>query len=78
MTLIEIVNTFNYLGLHFNYNGKYTVAEKQLAEQRRNASFALSKQIKDMYLNVECTIFLFDTFISSMIMRPSCGVWIKV
>ena len=48
-SLIEIVNTFNYLGLHFNYNGKYTVAEKQLAEQGRKASFALSKQIKDMY-----------------------------
>ena len=66
-SLIEIVNTFNYLGLHFNYNGKYTVAEKQLAELERKAWFALSKQIKDMYLNVDSTIFLFDTYISSIL-----------
>ena len=73
-SLIGIVNTFNYLGLHFNYNGKYTVAEKQLAEQGRKASFALSKQIKDMYLNVESTIFLFDTYISS-ILNYTSEVW---
>ena len=73
-SLIEIVNTFNYLGLHLNYNGKYRVAEKQLAEQGRKASFALSKQIKDMYLNVESTIFWFDTYISS-ILNYASEVW---
>ena len=62
------------MGFHFNYNGKYTVAEKQLAEQGRKASFALSKQIKDMYLNVESTIFLFDTYISSILKYVS-EVW---
>ena len=46
ITLIEVVNTFNYLGLHFNYNCKYTVS----------------------------TIFLFDTYISSMLNYAS-EVW---
>ena len=73
-SLIEIVNTFSYLALHLNYNGKYTVAEKQLAEQGRKASFALSKQIKDMYLPVESTIFLFDTYIS-IILNYASEVW---
>ena len=38
------------------------------------ASFALSKQIKDMYLNVESTIFLFDSYISSILNYVS-EVW---
>ena len=60
--------------MHFNYNGKYTIAEKQLAEHGRKASFALSKQIKDMYLNVEGTKFL-DTYISSILNYVS-EVWV--
>ena len=39
------------------------------------ASSALSKQIKDMYLNVESIIFLFDTYISSILNYVS-KVWV--
>ena len=34
---IEVVNTFDYLGLLFNYNGKFTITEKLIANQGRKA-----------------------------------------
>ena len=32
--LLEIVNDFNYLGTVFNYNGYFTLNQKQLGKQR--------------------------------------------
>ena len=52
-TEIEVVNKFTYLGLFFNYNGKFTEAEKQLAMQGRKAAFALNKNINGLFLNNE-------------------------
>ena len=43
---LEIVDSFNYLGLCFYYNGRYTQAEKQLSSQARKALFALYNQKK--------------------------------
>ena len=53
---LDIVDSFNYLGLCFYYNGKFIFAEKQLASQGRKALFALYKNINDMYLNVETSL----------------------
>ena len=58
---LDIVDSFNYLGLCFYYNGKFNFAEKQLASQGRKALFALYKNINDIYLNVE-------TFLSILIL----------
>ena len=49
---LDIVDSFNYLGLCFYYNGKFNFAEKQLA---------LYKNINDIYVNVE-------TFLSLLIL----------
>jgi hypothetical protein len=37
----HVIDHFNYLGLVFNYNGKYSLAEKTLLGQGRKALFAL-------------------------------------
>ena len=58
---LEIVDSFNYLGLCFYYNGRYTQAEKQLSSQARKALFALYKNVKNMYLNVETSLLLFSS-----------------
>ena len=43
---LEIVNEFKYLGLLFNYNGKFLNMQKHAAEQGRKALFALSSKFK--------------------------------
>ena len=71
---LDIVDSFNYLGLCFYYNGKFNFAEKQLASQGRKALFALYKNINDMYLNVETSLSLFDTYIASVLQYDS-EIW---
>ena len=72
---LDIVDSFNYLGLCFYYNGKFNFAEKQLASQGRKALFALYKNINDMYLNVETSLSLFDTYIGSVLQYAS-EIWV--
>lgn len=56
---LEIVDQFIYLGVVFNYNGKFFITQKQLATQGRKAMFALKSTINQLYLN-HCTFcFLF-------------------
>ena len=71
---LDIVDSFNYLGLCFYYNGKFNFAEKQLASQGRKALFALYKNINDMYLNLETSLSLFDTYIGSVLQYAS-EIW---
>ena len=71
---LEIVDSFNYLGLCFYYNGRYTQAEKQLSSQARKALFALYKNVKNMYLNVETSLLLFDMYIGS-ILQYAAEIW---
>ena len=71
---LDIVDPFKYLGLCFYYNGKFNFAEKQLASQGRKALFALYKNINDMYLNVESSLSLFDTYIGSVLQYAS-EIW---
>ena len=59
---VEIVDLFVYIGVMFNFNGKFFVTQKQLAAQGRKAMFALKSTMKQLYLN-HCTLLsLFDTF----------------
>ena len=50
----EIVNQFTYLGILFNFNNKFTKAEKQLSEHGRKALFALTKNIRGMFYWRNC------------------------
>ena len=41
---VEIVDQFVYLGVMFNFSGKFFVTQKQLAAQGRKAMFVLVNQ----------------------------------
>ena len=71
---LDIVDSFNYLGLCFYYNENFNFAEKQLVSQGRKALFALYKNINDMYLNVETSLSLFDTYVGSVLQYAS-EIW---
>ena len=41
---LEIVDSFKYLGIHFSYNGKFTVAINNLASMAERAMYSLFKR----------------------------------
>lgn len=71
---IEIVNNFIYLGLLFNYNGKFNSTQKYLSSQGRKAMFSLLSNIKICCFNIETQLSLFDTYVSS-VLGYSCELW---
>ena len=71
---LETVNSFTYLGVVLNFNGKSSVAEKHVAEQGRKAVFALIKNTKPFMFNHHTLLSLFDTYISSVLCY-GCEIW---
>ena len=71
---LEIVNEFNYLGLVLKFNGKFVETQKCIANQGRKALFGLLRKFNDCNLNVETKLYLFDTYVSS-ILSYSCEIW---
>lgn len=70
----DVVDQLYYLGLAFNYNGKFTVAQKLLATQREKASFLLIIQMKEFIINTETKLSMFDTYVGP-ILNYACEVW---
>ena len=63
---VEIVNTFSYLGLLLNYNGKFNVTQKHIAEMGKKSLFCLMKEVKKHNFNIPTLISLFDTYVSPL------------
>ena len=72
--VLEIVDQFTYLGIIFNYNNKFTKAEKQLSEQGRKALFALKRNIRNMCLNHTTQLSLFDCYVGGVVNYAS-EIW---
>ncbi|XP_069141192.1 uncharacterized protein [Argopecten irradians] len=71
---IDIVDNFCYLGLVFNYNGRFTLALNTLASQGRKSYYLLNSRMKKYMLNVETKLSLFDTYVSC-VLNYCCEVW---
>ena len=71
---LEIVDEFNYLGLLLNYNGKFTKAQQQLADQGRKALFSISSKLNNFFFNIETKCSVFDTYVNSILSYAS-EVW---
>ena len=65
--LVEIVNTFSYLGILLNYNGKVNVTQKHIAAQGKKCLFGLMKEVKKHNFNVATTLSLFDTYVKPVL-----------
>jgi hypothetical protein len=64
---LEIVNTFNYLGMLFNFNGKFSKTQKHIADQGRKALFAITSKLKQCNFNIETKCSVFDTYVNSIL-----------
>ena len=71
---LEIVDSFKYLGIHFSYNGKFTVAINNLASMAERAMYSLYKKSRSLQLPVDIQLHLFDKVVLP-IMLYSCEVW---
>ena len=71
---LEIVDSFKYLGIHFSYNGKFTVAIDSLGSMAERAMYSLFKKARSLKLPVDIQFHLFDRVVLP-IMLYSCEVW---
>ena len=54
--LLQQVDSFHYLGLCLNYNGKFNVTQKKIADQGRKAIFCLNQNIQHFEFNTELVV----------------------
>ena len=73
-TEIEVVNQFCYLGMLFNYNGKFLHTQKHIADQGRKALFAVFSKLNKFKFNIETQCAVFDSYVNSILSYGS-EVW---
>jgi hypothetical protein len=64
---IEVVDSFNYLGLTLNFNGKFTKSQSIIAEQGRKCMYHVLQICNNLSLNIESKLYVFDTYVSSVL-----------
>ena len=73
-SVLEIVDSYKYLGTTFSKSRSFLKARKHIAEQARKAMHLLQMRIKNLYLPVDLQLQLFDHTIMP-ILTYSCEVW---
>ena len=71
---IEVVFDFKYLGLMFNYNNKFSVAQKELFDRASRAMFALVRRCRKLSLPLDIQVDLFDKIVLP-VLSYGCEVW---
>ncbi len=71
---LEVFRQYCYLGLVFNYNGKFNVAQKALYDKASRAMFGLLAKCRKLKLPVDIQIKLFDSVIKPVAIYAS-EVW---
>ena len=71
---IEVVYSFNYLGIMLNYNGSFRVAKTKLIEQASKAMYSIFKNARRLSLTPDLQLKLFDSLVSPILLY-CCEVW---
>ena len=71
-----MVNTdsYKYLGIIFNYNGKYWVAKQDLLLRGKRAMFALITKAGKLHLPIDVQLELFDAVVTPVVLYGS-EIW---
>ena len=72
--VIDIVDSYVYLGVNFNYNGKYKVALETISNQATRAIYGLKKAYKYELMDIETKLQLFDSIVTPILLYGS-EVW---
>ena len=60
---LDVVDHYKYLGLNFNFNGKFTVAKKELYEKGNRAMFLYCAKGRQLQLPIDIQLQLFDVLV---------------
>ena len=71
---LEIVFDYNYLGVTFNYNGRFRVAQKNLYDKASRAMFGLIAKCRRLFLPIDLRLQLFDSVIKPIVLYGS-EIW---
>ena len=71
---LEIVNSFKYLGVFFNTNGKFIQCKKTLKEQATKALFSLLNKCRRLDLTLDIKLELLDHTVLPILMY-GCEIW---
>ena len=72
--IIDIQDSYSYLGIVFNYNGNFCTARKKLLEQAQQSTYALYKKIKNISIPVDLQLKLFDSLVAPVLLYAS-EIW---
>ena len=72
--LLEHVSSFKYLGITFNFNGKFNRSIKELKDQGRRAMFSLLQKSRHLELDISVQIELFNSLVRP-ILTYGCEIW---
>ena len=73
-TQLEVTDQYKYLGLIFNFNGKFTKAKKLVYDKGTRAMFALLRRGRQLQSPVDIMIHLFDTLVKPVLLYGS-EIW---
>ena len=71
---LEVVNNYVYLGVSFNYNGRFAKAISKQVSQARRALFSLLSKAVKLRLPVDIVVHLFDQLVKPILLY-GCEVW---
>ena len=73
---LEVVDDFDYLGVRYNFNGKFAKNKKRLIDQARKAMFSLMKKSRKLSLPIDIQLHLFESMIVPILFYGS-EVWVS-
>jgi hypothetical protein len=65
---LEVVGDYTYLGIIFNYNGKFKNAIKKLVNQATRAMYAILSKSRKLCLPIDIQIQLFDAMVKPILL----------
>ena len=71
---LNVVDHYKNLGLNFNFNGKFTVAKKELYDKGNRAMFSLLRKSRQLQLPIDIQLQLFAVLVKPVLLY-GCEVW---
>lgn len=71
---IDILDSYSYLGIIFNYNGTFCTARKKLLDQAQKALYGLFTKIQNITIPIDLQLKLFDALVAPILLYSS-EVW---
>ena len=72
--ILEVVYSYCYLGIKFNYDGKFREAQRDLYDKGSRAMFSLLAKCRKLNFPMDIQLKLFDSVIKPIVLY-ACEIW---